>query len=161
MTALFSEIFSLAGKTAVITGAGGDIGAAIARAMLAAGANLVLSSRSAERLAAARATLECDDSKVLIAPADVTDPAQVEALMAGTVERFGAIDILVTAAGVQLRRPALEFTLAEWEQVLRVNLTGTFLCCQAAGKLMLPRGSGKIVTVSSLTAEIGIPNIAP
>ena len=160
MTNTFPEIFSLAGKTAVITGGGGDIGAAIGRAMLASGANLVLTSRSQERLAAVRDSFGAGGSRVLVAPADVTDPAQVAAVMGAAVERFGSLDILVTAAGVQLRKPALEFTMEEWEQVMRVNLTGTLLCCQAAGRLMLPRGSGKIITVSSLTAEIGIPNIA-
>ncbi|MBT0663920.1 SDR family oxidoreductase [Geobacter pelophilus] len=158
----FPDIFSLDKKTAVITGAGGDIGAAIARAMLAAGANLVLTSLSVERLADTYASLGSGcDSRVLIAPADVTDPAQVDGVIASAVAKFGSIDILVTAAGIQLRKPALDFSLAEWEQILRVNLTGTFLCCQAAGKVMLPRGEGKIITISSLTAEIGIPNIAP
>jgi NAD(P)-dependent dehydrogenase (short-subunit alcohol dehydrogenase family) len=160
MTTSFPEMFSLAGKTAVITGGGGDIGAAIARAMLGAGANLVLTSRSAERLEAARDTLGDCGSRVLIAPADVTDPAQVAGVMESAVRQFGHLDILVTAAGIQLRKPALDFTMEEWEQVMRVNLTGTLLCCQAAGRLMLAQGSGKIITISSLTAEIGIPNIA-
>jgi NAD(P)-dependent dehydrogenase (short-subunit alcohol dehydrogenase family) len=161
MSMSFPEMFSLAGKTAVITGGGGDIGSAIARAMMAAGANLVLASRSSERLAATRLALGGDDSRVRIVPTDVTDQPQVEAVMAAAVERFGSLDVLVTAAGAQLRKPALDFTLTEWEDILRVNLTGTFLCCQAAGRIMVPRGAGKIITISSLTAEIGIPNIAP
>lgn len=161
MTANFPDIFSLANKTAVITGASGDIGSAIAKSLLAAGANLVLVARSAEGLAAASSTLAGNDSRILNISADISDPSQVDEVMAKTVARFGSIDILVTAAGIQLRKPAVDVSLSEWEQILRINLTGTFLCCQAAGKIMLAHGHGKIITISSLTAEIGIPNITP
>jgi len=157
----FPDIFSLANKTAVITGASGDIGAAIAKALFAAGANLVLVARSADGLAAASATLADYGTRILNIAADVSDPVQVDKVMARAVGCFGSIDILVTAAGTQLRKPAVDVSPGEWEQILKVNLTGTFLCCQAAGKFMIARGQGKIITISSLTAEIGIPNITP
>jgi NAD(P)-dependent dehydrogenase (short-subunit alcohol dehydrogenase family) len=72
----------------------------------------------------------------------------------------GPIDILVTAAGVQYRSPALTFDHGEWDRVLRTNLNGTFYCAQAAAKQMVPRKHGRIIMMSSLTAEIGIPGIA-
>lgn len=152
--------FSLDGKVAVITGASGDLGLAIAQALGNAGANLVLASQSKKNLQIAAKKIDIDKSKTLLVPADVTDVEQVESLMKLTVEKFGQVDVLVTAAGIQIRKPAVEFTKDEWKRVLDVNLSGTFLCCQAAAKYMIKQRSGRIIMISSLTAEIGIPNMA-
>ncbi len=148
---------SLKGKCAVVTGGSGDLGFAMARALSEAGARVLISSRDKKRLAQAAKKLGPDCASF---PADVTDLRQVESLMREALRKFGSIDILVTAAGVQRRKPALEFTKKDWDSVLSVNLSGTFFCCQAAARRMMKQGGGKIITVSSLAAEIGIPNMA-
>jgi NAD(P)-dependent dehydrogenase (short-subunit alcohol dehydrogenase family) len=153
------SMFSLEGRVAVVTGASGDIGAAMARALAAAGARLVLASRNEQNLAAVRDATGLDRSRILVVPTDVTDAAAVEHLVARTVETFGRLDVLVTAAGIQIRKPALEMSPAEWRDVLEVNLTGTFLSCRAAAQAMIRQGAGRIIMVSSLTAEIGLPGM--
>lgn len=153
------SMFSLEGRVAVVTGASGDIGAAMARALGHAGARLVLASRNEEKLVAVRDGMGMDPSRILVVPTDVTDAARVERLVARTVEMLGRLDVLVTAAGIQVRKPALEMSPAEWRDVLDVNLTGTFLSCRAAAQAMIPQGRGRIIMVSSLTAEIGLPGM--
>jgi len=153
--------FSLINKVAVITGASGDLGLAMADALGKAGAKLVLASRYQEKLDKTVEILNIDKSRILTKVTDVTDIRQVEGLMGIALNAFNRLDILVTAAGTQVRKPALEVTQEEWEYVIRVNLTGTFFCCKAAAQHMIPQGKGKIILVSSLTSEIGIPNIVP
>lgn len=153
--------FSLEGKTAVVTGASGELGANICKALVNAGANGVAVGRNNERL---RQTLKsfaevCGD-RITSVQADVTDRSQVRAVMEHARARFGTIDILVTAAGLQVRKRAEEFTDQDWQNVLAVNLTGTFICCQEASRHMIPRHCGRIITISSLTAEIGLPMMA-
>lgn len=152
---------SLSDKVAVITGASGDIGTAMAKALYDAGASLILASRNEKRLeeAAEKAGLKGD--RVIIKGTDVTDARQVTHLIEAAALRFKRLDILVTAAGSQIRRPAIEVSPEEWDRVIGVNLTGTFFCCQAAAKEMIKTGKGRMILISSLTAEIGIPNIAP
>jgi len=151
--------FSLRGKVAVVTGASGDLGSAMAQALGKAGAQLVLASRNRAKLESVKKTIDVLGENILIKETDVTEPEQVRSLVEKTVEVFGRLDIIVTAAGIQLRKPAIEFTPYEWEMVLKVNLSGTFLCCQAAAKKMIPQGGGRMILMSSLTAEIGIPNM--
>ncbi|HDH06706.1 MAG TPA: glucose 1-dehydrogenase [Nitrospirae bacterium] len=147
-------------KVAVVTGGGGDIGLAMAKALGDAGARIVLASRDRERLGAAAESISVEQSRILTLSVDVTDNEQVELLMRRTVEKFGQIDVLVTAAGIQLRKPAMEFSREDWDSVLNTNLSGAFFCCQEAAKHMIEQKSGKIIMVSSLTAEIGIPDMA-
>ncbi|MEK6531799.1 MAG: glucose 1-dehydrogenase [Deltaproteobacteria bacterium] len=148
---------SLEGKCAVVTGGSGDLGLAMARSLYEAGARVLISSRGKKRLAEAAKSLGPDCA---FFPADVTDLKQVESLMRSAIKKMGRIDILVTAAGAQVRRPALEFTKRQWDFVLSANLSGTFFCCQSAARRMMKQGGGKVITVSSLAAEIGIPNMA-
>jgi gluconate 5-dehydrogenase len=153
--------FSLEDRVAVVTGASGDLGLAMAQALAGAGATIVLASRDSKRLENARQRMPADAARVWVRTVDVTDAVQVQSLMQETVQRFGRLDILVHAAGTQLRKAAVEVTPEEWDRVLGVNLSGSFYCCQAAARCMIPQRSGRIIMVSSLTAEIGIPNIAP
>lgn len=153
--------FSLKGKVAVITGAGGDIGFALAKVLGEFGAKIVISDINHKNLSLAEKKIGMEKSQQLAIMADVADPKQVDLLMKATVEKFHRIDILVTAAGIVLRKPAIEFTADEWEKVLKINLSGTFYCSQAAAKYMQQKKSGKIIMISSLTAEIGIPNMVP
>ncbi|HNQ45477.1 MAG TPA: SDR family oxidoreductase [Syntrophorhabdus sp.] len=153
--------FSLRGKVAIVTGASGDLGFAMAQALGLAGACVVLSSRNRVKLEDARERIGIDKKNILTQEVDVTKPRQVKLLVRKTIESFGRLDVLVTAAGVQMRKPAIDFAPREWERVLKVNLSGTFFCCQEAAKQMVSSGGGRIILISSLTAEIGLPNMAP
>lgn len=153
-----SDLFSLKGKTAVITGASGDLGIAMSTALAKSGANIVAAGRNEDKLNEKIKHITKLGNAIAV-PTDVRDRKQVEFLMNTTMEKFGSLDILITAAGIQIRNSALNFTDEDWNNVIGVNLTGTFICCQEAAKYMIPQKSGVIITISSLTAEIGIPNM--
>jgi len=154
-----SNPFSLSGKVAIVTGGAGDLGSAISKAFLDAGALVVLLGRRAAKLDEAQARLGSPDRTMSIV-ADVSDAVQIDAMVASVMERHGRIDILVTAAGIQHRSPALSFDHAQWNEIIKVNLTGAFYCAQAVAKHMVNRKVGRIIMITSLTSEIGIPNIA-
>lgn len=150
---------SLEGKTALVTGASRGLGKGIALALAEAGANLALAARSIEPLKeTAKAAREMGrEAQPLVM--DAANLSEVEAAVRKTVERFGRLDILVNAAGTQVRKPALEITEEDWDKVLSINLKAVFFCCQAAGRVMIPQGKGKIINFASLTSVLGIPNI--
>lgn len=154
------SIFSLENKVAIITGATGDLGFAISKAYIEAGATVVLAGRDQNKLKSAIQKLGESLDRVITYVVDVADAKQVDAMIDGVIQRLGQIDILVTAAGIQHRSPALTFNHDAWNEVLQVNLNGTFYCAQAAAKHMISKNSGRIIMITSLTAEIGIPNIA-
>ena len=119
----------LAGRSAIITGAAGGIGRAIAVAFANAGADLCLADVAP--LDAVAATVIGLGRRAITAPADVTRRADVEAMVAGTVAAFGGVDILVNVAGIVSFGSAATLPETEWDRVLAINLKGTFLCCQA------------------------------
>jgi gluconate 5-dehydrogenase len=153
------DLFSLEGKLAVITGGSGTLGLSIAKAFVRAGAKVVLVARGTENLARAADSLgdlgECHKMS-----GDVSNSRQVEDIFDRVENELGQLDILVTAAGTQFRSPVIDFTEEKWNEVIATNLTGTFLCAKFAAKKMLKKSYGKIIIISSLTAEIGIPNIS-
>jgi len=147
--------FPLAGKVAVVTGAGRGIGAAIATALSREGAGVALIGRDAARLEKQAATLSAD---ALVAPADITDPESVHKAFAKIRERFPRIDILVNNAGTNWSAPAEDHRLDAWQKLVNLNLTGTFLVTQAVGKRsMIPNRYGKIITVASVAGLRGNP----
>ncbi|MGB9903948.1 MAG: SDR family NAD(P)-dependent oxidoreductase, partial [Desulfotomaculales bacterium] len=95
--------------------------------------------------------------KALAISCDVTDPESVNRMVERTLAEFGRIDILVTAAGIAIRHPAEEMPIDDWQKVMDVNVKGTFLCCQAVGKVMIKQGGGNIITVSSIRGLLGHP----
>ncbi len=138
----------LGGRTALVTGAAKRVGREIALALAARGADLALHYKGSA--AEARATAEAVGRlgrRAVTLQADLAQPEQVEALADRAVERFGAIDILVNSAAVFYRTPLEKITSQDWEQFLRVNLTGPFLLARRLGLLMRRRGEGKIVNV--------------
>ncbi len=155
-----NSMFSLKNKVAIITGASGDLGFAISKAYLEADATVVLAGRDQNKLNDTVKKCGGASDRIMTCIVDVADAQQVEAMIDEVIQRFGWIDILVTAAGVQHRCPVVTFSHDAWNEVLQVNLNGTFYCAQAVAKQMILRKSGRIIMISSLAAEIGIPNIA-
>jgi 3-oxoacyl-[acyl-carrier protein] reductase len=141
----------LAGKTAVVTGAASGIGKACARALAAEGAFVVCADLDGGQAAAAAGEL---DRPGLGVQADVTSEDDCRRLVAEATEH-GGLDVLVTCAGIFDATPFDEITPAEWDRIVAVNLRGTFLSCQAALRAMLPRTSGRIVTIASLAGQTG------
>lgn len=144
----------LAGKVALITGAGSGIGRAIALAYAREGARLVLAGRTEATLQAVAAEAGND---ALARVTDVQDEASVAALFDQVAESMGQLDILVNNAGVGFVRPTEDLALADWQRVIGTNLTGPFLCARAAARLMLPRGHGCMINLVSLTSLSGLP----
>ena len=144
---------NLAGKTAIVTGGAVGIGYAIAARLAEAGANVLIADRDAEKAAAAAAALTGLGLKASSVVADVSDQAQVEAMVAQAVSEFGGVDILVNNAGIYPSKLVLESTKEDFEKVLNVNLLGAFSAAQAAAKQMVAQGrGGKIINITSIDA---------
>ena len=153
------ELFSLAGKRALVTGASQGLGRAMAEALGAAGADVVCAASAPGRAADTVATIRAMGRDAWEASADLADREAVISL-AGDAERMaGQIDILVNNAGTIRRKPAAEHVLADWDLVLRTNLDATFILSQRIGRGMIERGAGKIVNVASLLSFSGGINV--
>jgi NAD(P)-dependent dehydrogenase (short-subunit alcohol dehydrogenase family) len=140
----------LKGKTAIVTGAGRGIGEGIAFVLAREGANVVLTARKLDEIAAVAKKIESQGGKALPVTADSSKKADVQAMAAAAVKQFGSIDILVNNAGIEAP-PTLTKDLSEeqWDRVLGVNLKGVFLCCQAVIPQMMKQGGGRIVNIAS------------
>lgn len=150
----------LSGKTALITGASKGLGKAMALAFADAGARLALASRGTELLAAVQAECRARGAEAEIYQVDVTSEEQVEQLRRDVLARFGKLTILVNNAGINIRRPVTEFTLAEWHQILDTNLTSVFLMCRAFVP-HLETGCGRILNLASMMAHVSIAHRVP
>jgi len=155
------ELFSLAGKTALITGSSRGLGRAFAEGLAAAGATVILNGTNSERLSQACKEMSDAGMKVDMSLFDVTDEAAIRAAF----DRFDAagmqIDILINNAGIQFRKPMLELDTADWQRVIDTNLTSAFMIGREAAKRMIKRGHGKIVNIGSLTSELARATVAP
>jgi NAD(P)-dependent dehydrogenase (short-subunit alcohol dehydrogenase family) len=154
--------FRLDGRVALITGGAGGLGEVFAHTLAQAGADLVLTGRREEPLRVLADTVaQSTGRRVEVALGDVTDAAQVQAMVAQAVTTLGKVDILVNSAGINIRKPAVDFTPEEWQQVLNINLTGPFLCAQAVAPGMLERSWGRVINVSSMLGQVGLGERAP
>lgn len=148
------------GSVAVVTGGGQGIGAAVARALAAEGAAVVLAARNADRIERVAGAIKKAGGKAWAVPCDVTDAASVHALAVAAGRRAGVVDILVNNAGAAHSAPLAKTTLEDWNRVLTVNATGTFLCTQAFLPAMVLRKQGSIVNVASVAGLAGARYIA-
>ena len=156
-----TSIFSLAGKTALVTGSSRGLGFSIAEGMAAAGARLVLNGVDAVRLEASAATLRGKGYTVDACAFDVCDEAAVLAAFDKLDAAGIEIDILVNNAGVQFRKPMVELATDDWRRVIETNLTSAFVVGREAAKRMIPRGRGKVINIGSLTSELARATVAP
>ena len=150
----------LGGQVAAVTGGAGGIGRACARALTEAGAVVVVLDRDAD--AAGRVAAGLGEGAEAVG-VDVTDPASVEAAFARIAAAHGRLDILVNNAGIAIRKPTLDIAVDDWQRVIDVNLTGCFLCAQAAGRLMVAQKGGAIVNIASIMGLSGgglYPNLS-
>jgi 2-dehydro-3-deoxy-D-gluconate 5-dehydrogenase len=151
-------MFDLTGRIAVVTGGNGGIGLGMARGLAAAGAGVVVAARNGEKAAAALAALGSESAFIAL---DVADESSCRAMIAQAADRFDRVDILVNNAGTSIRKPPETYTAAEWHAVLDTNLTGAFLCSQAAHPVMKRSGGGKIINIGSMFALFGSAYAAP
>jgi len=152
--------FSLEGQVALVTGGSQGLGLAMARALGEAGAKLALVARRYERLEQAQAELDGSGHAPLLISADLSDVAMTQDVVRKTVQHYGRLDILITAAGTQVRKPILDVTIEDWDRVMNVNLRAVYFCCQHAARQMQTQGHGKIINIASLTAVEAWHNVS-
>ena len=150
----------LNGRTAVVIGGTSGIGRAIAHGMAEAGADVVCTSRRQEQVDAAAAEIEAKGRRTLRVTSDVSDMASLENLLSESVAAFGKVDILVNSAGRTKRTPTLELDIAEWDEIMETNLTGTLRACQVFGRHMVENGYGRIVNIASLSTFVALYEVA-
>lgn len=146
--------FRLDGRRALITGGTRGLGLEIARALGEAGAEVIITGRDANQLKAAAAELQSQSLAVATLQADLSLPDEAEAMCERALRGFGPIDILVNnVGGRRINTPTEDLPLAEWQRIIDLNLTHAFLCTKLIGGAMLPRGRGRIINVSSISAQ--------
>ena len=148
------KLFDLSGKVAIVTGGNRGIGFAIAAGLAKAGAAVVIANRNADTGQLAADTIHKEGFMAASVPTDVSRKSSVENLVAGVLEKFNRIDILVNSAGVIDRGPVEDFSEEQYDYIMDINLKGLFFCCQLAGKEMIKQGRGKIVNISSNVSEV-------
>ena len=143
---------TLAGRAALVTGAGRGIGRAIALALAREGAVVALAARTRKELDAVAATITESGGRALVLPADVSIATDVERVVADTVAKLERLDVLVTSAGVASFGPVVEAKVEDWDSMLAVNLRGAMLACRVAAPRMIAQGAGTIINVASIAA---------
>lgn len=155
------SLFDVSGKIAIITGATGGFGHAAALGLAKAGAKIMITGRNNETLKPVAEKIEKAGGEVAFLAGSPTHHEDVKRVVKGTVDRFGGIDILITAAGVNKPNPILEQPLKEWEMIMDVNVKGTWLYCKEVGKVMIEQGrGGKVILISSIRGMLGMANCA-
>ncbi|WP_270937397.1 SDR family NAD(P)-dependent oxidoreductase [Falsiroseomonas oryzae] len=152
------DLFSLAGRVALVTGASGGLGRHFARVLHGAGAQVALAARKPETVAADAATL---GDRAMAVALDVTDASSVVAALDAVEARFGTCDLLVNNAGIAATKPFLEHAAEDWDRVMAVDLRGAFVMAQAASRRMVAAGKGgAIVNIASILATRVIPGVS-
>ena len=152
-----NNLFDLTGKVAVVVGGHGGIGRALALGLADFGADVAITSRNLEPLKKVAEEIQAKGRKTLSFTVDVVHEESVIDMVKKITEIFPHIDILVNAHGLAIRKPAETFPINEWQQVMDINTRGTWLCCQAVGREMIKKNSGKIINLSSVRGRYGLP----
>lgn len=153
-----ADLFDLTGKVGIVAGGAGGIGKALALGLARHGADVVVTSRTLGKLEPVTAEIEAMGRKSLAVASDVTDERSVKAMVERVVQAFSHVDVLVNAAGINIRNSAEDIPVEDWKKVMDFNAFGTFVCCQAVGRVMIKQKSGKIVNVSSVRGRYGAPS---
>ena len=148
--------FRLDGQVAVVTGASKGIGRDLAKALADAGASVALAARDLEALEHLAAEIRADGGEAMSVELDVRDVEQIGSAFEQVRAHFGSLDVLVNNAGLGANHPAEDITEIDWDQMMDVNLRGLFFACQAAGRIMLAQGRGRIINMSSQAGVVGI-----
>lgn len=152
-----TNVFDIKNKTALITGATGGFGVIACKTMAAAGAKVMLTGRSEEKLKELADELKKAGGQVAYSAGSPDNYDDVQKVVRDTVDAFGGIDILITAAGVNKVAPIAEQSIEDWETVMKANYNGTYLYCKEAGKVMIEQGrGGKVIMVSSARGNLGM-----
>ena len=149
------QLFDITDRVVVVTGGGRGLGTALARGFAEAGARVVIGDQDAQTAQASAALIGERGGQAIATGCDITDPAAMQALLDLARRHFGGLDVLVNNAGINIPKPAEDLRLAEWSRIVGVNLTGTFIGCQAAGAIMLAQGSGCIINICSVHGHVG------
>jgi len=158
---MIEQLFGLAGKHALITGSSRGLGLVVAKGMAEAGAAVILNGRNRRKLDEALAGLNAEGLEAQAAAFDILDSDAVEKSIE-TIERdIGPIDVLVNNAGIQIRAPLEDFSLADWHRIMDANLTAAFVVAQGVARRMIGRRAGKIINICSLQSELGRMSIGP
>ena len=156
------KLFDLTGRTALITGGSKGLGYAMAAGLASAGADVMLVSRNADEAQSTAAGLARDFGRRAVAhAADVTVPAQVDAMLAAAERELGRVDILINSAGINIRGPICDLTPEQFGQVMTTNVTGTWLCCRAVVPGMRARKWGRIINLASALGLVGLAGRTP
>jgi gluconate 5-dehydrogenase len=158
---LVNELFDLGGRVAIVTGTSRGLGQCFALALAKAGADLVLTSRNRDSLAAFEAEIKALGRRALSLELDVRDRESIERMAGAAEDAFGHLDILVNNAGCNVRKPALDVTWDDWNLILDTNLRGSFFVAQAVARRMIPRQYGRIINIGSVTSVAGYAGLAP
>ena len=152
------KLFDLNGRVALVTGGNGGIGLGMATGLAQAGAAVAIAGRQTGKNKNAVAKLTALGAKAIAVEIDVCDEASCRAAIERAAGELGSLDIVVNNAGIAIRKPPEAYTLAEWQQVIDINLTGAFLCSQAAYPHMKRAGRGKIINIGSMLSIFGLPH---
>jgi 2-deoxy-D-gluconate 3-dehydrogenase len=150
-----TDLFSLQGKVAIVTGAAQGIGREIALGFAKYGADIVAIDLTDEKLLTLKKDIEAQKRRCMVITADLVHNDQIDHMVETVVKEMGKIDILANIAGVNVHKAAEEMTEKDWDFVLDINLKALFFCCQAVGKVMLRQGSGRIINMSSSFGIVG------
>ena len=156
-----STLFDLGGKVAIVTGAGRGLGKTLALGLARHGADIVAVSRTLPQVENVASEIAALGRKAMALKVDTSIKADVDRMVARTLEGWGRVDVLVNNAGIDIMKPAVDYAEAEWDQIIDINLKGYFLCAQAAGREMIRQGRGSILMNSSIAGSIGVPWLVP
>lgn len=156
-----SNFFDISGKIALVTGSSQGLGLTLARGLARAGCKVVLNGRIKTKLDAAIDSLRKEGLLAYESAFDITNEDEVDKQVDSIEGEIGPIAILVNNAGIQIRSPLEKFALSDWQKIIDVNLTGTFIVSKAVSKYMIKREGGKIINICSVQSELARPSIAP